>query len=109
MPDTIFSGVSDLKVLIHAPSATALGRARNNAVNLKREAPGADVRIVANAQAVAAALDEVNESTDQLIWLCPVTLERLQRPLREPLNILGHPAILEIVLMQQAGWVYIRA
>ena len=47
-----------LKVVLHAPTADALQRARSNAGNLLREEPGARVKIVLNAQAVIAALDE---------------------------------------------------
>lgn len=99
----------DTRIILHAPTAGALERARNNAANLKRESPGADVRIIANAQGVAAALDVVHEDMDAITWLCPNTLGRTARENRAPLRVLNGPAVLEIVRMQQAGWLYIRA
>jgi uncharacterized protein len=98
-----------LKVIIHAPTAEAFERARNNASNLKRAAPDADVRIVANAQAVAAALDTAPSDLDALTWVCPNTLSRIGRDNREPLEVLDGPAVIEMARMQQAGWIYIRA
>lgn len=98
-----------LKVILHAPTPAALERARNNAANLRRSAPDADVRIVANAQAVAAALDAPHEELDPITWVCPNTLARTNRENREPLHVLAGPAVLEIARMQQAGWAYIRA
>lgn len=100
---------STMKVILHAPTPGALARARNNATNLKREKPDADVRIVANAEAVAAALDEPYPDTDMLIWLCPNTLKRSGREIRDPVQVLEQAAVLAIAHMQQAGWVYVRA
>ncbi len=99
----------DLKVILHAPTATALERARNNAANLRREAPDAIVRIVANAQAVAAALDVPHDELDALTWVCPNTLARTGRENRAPLQVMDGPAVLEIARMQKMGWAYIRA
>ncbi|MOA07435.1 hypothetical protein D3C78_1271280 [compost metagenome] len=98
-----------LKVILHAPTASALERARNNAANLRRAAPGAEVRIIANAQAVAAALDASPHDQDAVTWLCPITLGRLDRECRTPLQLLDGPAVLEIALAQHHGWSYIRA
>ncbi|HEX7387429.1 MAG TPA: hypothetical protein VF285_09175 [Castellaniella sp.] len=98
-----------LKVILHAPTPAALERARNNAANLRRADPQADVRVIVNAQAVAAALDVVRADQDPITWLCPNTLTRIGRPAREPLQVLDKPAVLELALLQQAGWVYIRA
>ncbi|HHM4355340.1 TPA: hypothetical protein ACRL9G_001319 [Pseudomonas aeruginosa] len=98
-----------MNVILHAPTPDALERARNNAANLKREVPDADVRIVANAEAVAAALDDPRPDTDALTWLCPNTLARSGRKKRVPLQVLEQPAVLEIVRAQQQGWIYIRS
>lgn len=98
-----------LRVLFHAPTAAALARARNNATNLKRASPNAEVRIIANAQAVAPALDTVHELQDPVTWLCPISLAGAKRATREPLQVLPGPAVLEIAQLQQAGWAYIRA
>lgn len=97
-----------LRVLIHAPTPAALERARNSAANLRKASPDADVRIIANAQAVGAALDAPSEQ-DALTWLCPNTLANTGRQARAPLQVLPQAAILALALQQQAGWVYIRA
>lgn len=99
----------ELKVILHAPTPTALERARNNAANLRREAPEAHVRIIVNAQAVAAALDVAHPDLDGLTWVCPNTLARTNRENRSPLRILDGAAVLEIARLQQHGWAYIRA
>ena len=98
----------ELKVLLHAPTPAALERARNNAANLTRAAPDAQVRIVANAQAVAAALDAPH-AVDPLTWVCSITLARTGRESRPPLQSTPGPAVLEIARLQQQGWLYIRA
>lgn len=99
----------NLNVVLHAPTASALQRARNNARNLQKEMPNAEIRIVVNAEAVAAALDTADDGVDGMTWVCPNTLARLGRALREPLKLLPGAAVLELVRIQQAGWVYIRA
>ncbi|MPM38905.1 hypothetical protein SDC9_85536 [bioreactor metagenome] len=100
---------STMKVILHAPTSNALARARNNAANLKREVPDANVRIIANAEAVAAALDDPHPDTDALVWLCPNSLARSGRESRVPLQVLDQPAVLEIVLKQSTGWAYVRS
>lgn len=98
-----------LKVVLHAPTAMALQRARNNATNLRRSVPDSEVRIIANAEAVAAALDAAPHEQDSVTYLCPNTLDRINRSCREPLNLLDDPAVLAIARLQQEGWSYIRA
>ncbi|KDC42352.1 hypothetical protein [Bordetella bronchiseptica] len=98
-----------VRVLLHAPTAGALERARSNAANLLKEAPGAQVRIVANAAAAAAALDAPPHPADAHTWLCPNTLARLERPARAPLRALPQAAVLALALLQEEGWRYIRA
>ena len=98
-----------MRVVLHAPTPDALLRARNNAANLLREAPKAQIKIVVNAQAVVAALDSPHETLDAATWLCPNTLQRANRQTREPLQVLPHGAIVELVQLQQDGWLYVRA
>ena len=98
-----------LNLVLHAPDADSLQRARNNAVNALRAAPACQVRIIANAAGVAAALDVPHEATDGLLWLSPNTLNNLDRPARAPLQVLDGPAVLELARLQGAGWAYIRA
>lgn len=98
-----------LKVILHAPTPAALERARKNAVNLLREAPDAELRIILNAEAVKAALDQAHAEVDIHTWVCPTTLTRIGRENRPPLQVMAGPAVIEIARMQQTGWVYIRS
>lgn len=100
---------SRLKIVLHAPTAGALKRARSNAANIRREAPQAAVRIVANGEAVAAALDSPDPERDALTWLCPNTLRNLKCEARVPLQVLGEGAVLALAHLQQEGWIYLRA
>lgn len=99
---------SSLRILIHAPTAGAVERARNNAANLAREMPAAQVRIVANAEGVAAVLDNPRADTDPLTLVCSNTLKKIQRDAAAPLQTVP-AAILAIASMQQDGWLYVRA
>ncbi|HWK69497.1 MAG TPA: hypothetical protein VNS29_01485 [Burkholderiaceae bacterium] len=98
-----------LKVILHAPTPEALERARNNAINLRREDSEAEVRIIVNAKAVATALDVAHPDMDAFTWVCPNTLTRSNRENRPPLHLLDGAAVLEIARLQQNGWVYIRS
>jgi len=96
-----------LQLLIHAPTADALTRARNNAQNLLATAPDTAVEIVINGPAVAAALDAPHD-TDVLLRVCSNTLARLERPL--PATLCSVPAaVLHIAQRQRDGWSYMRA
>lgn len=98
-----------LKVILHAPTPAALDRARRNAVNLLRDVPDIELRIVLNAEAVEAALDQAHADVDTHTWVCPTTLTRIGRENRPPLQVMAGSAIIEIARMQQNGWVYIRS
>lgn len=97
-----------LRVLIHAPTPASLTRARNNLVNLLREVPDAQVRIIVNAEAVNAALDSPRADTDHLTLVCANTLGKLGRTAPAPLQTVA-AAIVTIAEMQRDGWSYIRA
>lgn len=101
--------ILELKIVLHAPTASALRRARSNAINIRREAPQAVVRIIANAEAVASVLDHPDPENDPLTWLCPNTLHNLQREARPPLQVLDEGAVLALAYLQRVGWVYLRA
>lgn len=94
---------SPLQVILHAPTPAALERARHGATNLLRADSSAQVRIVANAQAVATALDVPHGALDPMTRVCPNTLVNTGRQNRPPLQVLAGPAVLEIARMQQAG------
>ena len=98
-----------LHIVLHAPDAEGLQRARMNAVNALRAEPQTQVRILANAAAVAAALDTPHEQADTLTYLCPNSLAHLQRECRTPLQVLGEPAVLALARLQKYGWIYIRS
>ena len=98
-----------LLILLHAPSAAALKRARSNANNLARARPLPLVRIVVNGDAVAAALDQPDPVTDPATLVCPHTLQKIGRTASAPLTVLHEGAVLAIARMQREGWCYVRA
>lgn len=98
-----------LKIVLHAPTPGALARARSNASNLMKQSPAPEVRILLNADAVAAALDNPDEAADRLTQLCPNTLQRIGRQARAPLTVLQEGSVLALARMQGEGWRYIRA
>lgn len=97
-----------LRVVLHAPTAAALTRARSNLRNLLAAAPDTEVRIVANADGVAAALAEPDATADRHLLLCENTLRN--RSLSAPDGIDTVPvAVHALATMQRDGWAYIRA
>jgi uncharacterized protein len=97
-----------LRVLLHAPSAAALDRARSNLRNLLRADPAAEARILANAEGAAAALAHPDAETDRHLVLCRNSLEA--RALTAPPGIATVPAVvLALAELQAEGWIYIRA
>lgn len=96
-----------IRLLIHAPTADALRRARNNAANLLKSAPDATVEIVANAAGVAAALAEPH-ITDPHLRLCGNTLLATSAEAPAQLSIVP-AAVLYLAQRQAEGWAYIRA
>ena len=98
-----------LDIVLHAPDAEGLQRARMNAVNALRAAPQTQVRIIANATAVEAALNTPHPQADALTYLCPNSLSALGRTAAAPLQVLGEPAVLALARLQKHGWAYIRS
>ena len=105
MPDT----THPLLIVLHAPTAAAVTRARNNAANLLKQSAPVEVRIVVNAEAVRAALDAPDPAADALTLVCPNTLARIERSAPEPFTVLDEAAVLAIARMQADGWHYIRS
>jgi len=99
--------MATLRVLLHAPTAEALARARLNARNLSHARPDAEVLIIANAGAVAAALASA-DATDPLLRLCrnSLTAQGLDnaRGLAEV-----EAAVVTLAERQLEGWAYLRA
>lgn len=98
-----------LQIVLHAPTPDGLARARASALNARKADTRCSVRIIANASAVAASLDQPHADADPLTSLCPNTLAHTGRQAHAPLSVLEHPAVIELALLQQAGWAYIRA
>ena len=98
-----------LRIVLHAPTRNALQRARSNAANIRKEAPQAEVRIVANAEAVLQVLEQPDAAADAMTWLCPNTLRRMELQAAAPLQVLPQAAVLAIAVLQAQGWTYIRA
>jgi intracellular sulfur oxidation DsrE/DsrF family protein len=97
-----------MKVVFHAPTPGALTRARSNAKNLLRARPDAQVRIVVNADAVAALEDSGDPQTDPMIRVCENTLARQGRA--APPGMATVPAaVVALAELQAEGWAYIRS
>jgi intracellular sulfur oxidation DsrE/DsrF family protein len=97
-----------LRVVLHAPTEGALARARSNLRNLLAEAPDTQVRIVANADGVAAALAVPDADADRHLLLCANTLRT--RGLEAPAGLATVPAAVHaLATLQRNGWLYIRA
>jgi len=97
-----------MRVVLHAPTADALIRARSNLKNLLAADPDAEVRIIANADAVPAAIQNPDAETDAHLLLCEKTLKN--RGLTAPPEFSTVPAaIQELARLQADGWAYIRA
>ena len=96
-----------LRVLLHAPTAEALARARRNARNLITARPEAEVLIIANAAAVASAL-ATPDHTDPHLRLCGNSLaaQGLDNPAGLPVV---EAAVVTLAEYQADGWAYIRA
>lgn len=97
-----------LRVLLHAPTADALARARSNARNLFAAAPDATCEIVVNAAAVASALEAPDAETDPMLRVCENTLRRTGQSAPDHI-IRVTAAVLHIAQRQAEGWQYIRA
>ena len=100
--------MSSLRVLLHAPTADSLARARRNARNLVKVHDDAQVRIVANGAAVAVALAEPDPVADSWLHLCRNSL--IAQGLD---NTAGHEeveaAVVALAEWQAEGWAYIHA
>lgn len=98
---------TSLRLVIHAPTPAALERARSNARNLLKARPDAEVRIVVNAGAVAAALDSPDAETDRHLRVCGNTLAKTGRN-ADGLTVVA-AGVLDIAEAQADGWGYMRA
>lgn len=94
--------------MIHAPTAAALARARRNLRNYLAVEPGAEVELVANAEAARTALAEPDAATDARLVLCRNSLD--QAGLTAPAGMATVAAAIQHIARRQAeGWSYFRA
>jgi len=95
------------QLLIHAPTAGALERARRNAVNMQKAMPEVGIEIVVNAGAVAAALAQPDPA-DRWLVICGNTLKATGLQAPEGLQVVD-AAVAHIARRQWEGWAYMRA
>ena len=74
-----------MKMIIHARSPEAVIRARGDAAELQRENPEDMVRIVVDADGVAAVLEHLDPGTDHWVILCSSTMA--ERGLQAPAHL----------------------
>ncbi len=97
-----------MRIILHAPTAGAVTRARANLKNLLIAEPSAEVRIIVNADGVPAAINDPDAATDSHIFLCENGL-RSRGVTTSPGLATVPAAVHEIVLLVADGWIYIRA
>ncbi|MES1925531.1 hypothetical protein [Salinisphaera sp. T31B1] len=96
-----------LRLIIHAADEASLARARSNAANFLAAIENAELELVINAGAVAAAL-ACPHATDRHLRVCANTLRNngLDAPAAWPQV---PAAVVHIAERQRDGWAYIRA
>ncbi|MFJ9450347.1 hypothetical protein [Herbaspirillum sp. NPDC101397] len=99
--------MENLRLIIHAPTPGALERGRRNLANLLKQAPTAQVELVINAGAVAAALDTPSP-LDSHLRICRNTLEANLFTAPDGVSVVA-AAVLHIAQRQAEGWAYMRA
>ncbi|SBS33132.1 DsrE/DsrF-like family protein [Marinomonas spartinae] len=96
------------QLLIHAPTVDALKRAQNNARNLLKLEPDAQVEIVVNGPATALAVTLNDEEILSRLVLCRNSLHA-QGLTAQPLVQEVDAAVQYLAHQQLKGWSYIRA
>lgn len=96
------------RILIHAPTRTSVTRARNNAANLRKLEPEAEVLILVNAEGVEGLLEAPREDMDGITLVCENTLNRIGKTAPAPLRTVPS-SIVALARMQGEGWLYVRA
>jgi uncharacterized protein len=97
-----------IALLIHAPTATALKRGRNNLRNLLKEEPDAKIELVANGEGVLQALSSPDPEVDQFLVLCENSLRSANLVAPDEIRTVN-AAVHHIALRQSEGWGYFRA
>lgn len=96
-----------MRLVIHAPTPNALGRARSAARRLLASDPEAEVEIVVEGDAVAAALQQHDAATDALLVFCGASLNGTAAV--SPAAPVVALAMRYIAERQALGWAYLRA
>jgi len=96
------------QLLIHAPTVDALKRAQNNARNLLKLEPEAQVEIVVNGPAMSLAVTLSDEDILSRLVLCRNSL-RSQGLTAQPQVKEVDAAVQYLAQQQLKGWSYIRA
>jgi len=97
-----------MKVVIHAPTAEALRRARAFARTLHAKDEEAAIVILANGDGAASAVKEPDSTADRWLVLCECALTELS--LIKPPGIESTDnGIFLIAKLQRKGWSYCRA
>lgn len=96
------------KLLIHAPTVEALKRAQNNARNLLKLEPDAQVEIVVNGPATALAVTLTDDDILARLVICRNSLQA--QSLTAQADVKRVDAAVQYLAHQQAaGWSYMRA
>jgi intracellular sulfur oxidation DsrE/DsrF family protein len=96
------------QLLIHAPTVDALKRAQNNARNLLKLEPDAQVEIVVNGPATALAVTLSDEDILSRLVICRNSLQA-QTLSPQPQVKLVDAAVQYLAHQQMKGWSYMRA
>lgn len=96
------------RLIIHAPTVTALHRAYRNLANFLDKEPEALVELVVNGEAVVEAINAPDPRTNKYIVLCENSLRAAG--LTAPAGFRTVPAAIHHISQRQAeGWSYFRA
>lgn len=96
------------RLLIHAPTVDALKRAQNNARNLLKLEPGAQVEIVVNGPAMAVAVTLTDSDILHRLVLCRNSLQAQSLTAQTDVKLVD-AAVQYLAHQQAAGWSYLRA
>ncbi|MFP8967669.1 hypothetical protein ACKC9G_13885 [Pokkaliibacter sp. CJK22405] len=100
--------MNELRVVIHSPTEASFKRAQNNARNLLKDRPQAEVELVVNGPAAAFAVQLEDEQLRSLLVLCHNSLKAQSQEAPQGVRIVD-AAVTHLAERQQQGWSYIRA
>lgn len=97
-----------LKLVLHAPTAAALNRARRNLANLLAADPNAEVELVINGEAVKAEMAAPDPVSRPHLVVCRNSLDAAGLSAPDDARV-TRAAVLHIAQRQAEGWGYFRA